>query len=386
MDESSSTFQTKSVASGRTQWHRILGTLFELLLTRLGIIVQSEVQVMSEPPRVDIVLLRRQSGQWTEEQLHLLCDGLRNTLASHLLIEFKYVESFSEEALLQALGYSYFYCVAQGLAENDVQTFVMVAQTPRRQILQRFGYETSELPGVYHSRQPLASKVQLIVLNQLPLLPHNAFVQCFASQRRIYQSAFERIQQFGVEQLSESLWELVAGLRTQRATKGGGMSKKVETETITAETLMKIGKETRKFILATLSREDQKMILAQMRLEDRLAGLAPEDRLAGLGPEERLAGLAPEEVEQLVEKVLVEKRLAGLAAEEMEQLVEKVPAEKRVIGLAPEERLAGLAPEEMEQIAEKVPPEKRLVGLTKEEMQKLLAKIETFLQQQSADK
>ena len=132
------------------------------------------------------------------------------------------------------------------------------------------------------------------------------------------------------------------------------MSKQAETEVVTAETLMKIGKETRKFILATLSREDQKKVVAQMRPEDRLAGLAPEDRLAGLAPEDRLAGLAPEEVEQLVEKVPVEKRLAGLA------------------------------PEEIEQIAEKVPPEKRLVGLTREEMQKLLAQIEAFLQQPGA--
>ena len=59
MNESSSEFGSGKVPSGRTQWHRILGALLELLLTRLGIIVQSEVQVMSDPPKVDIVLLSR---------------------------------------------------------------------------------------------------------------------------------------------------------------------------------------------------------------------------------------------------------------------------------------------------------------------------------------
>ncbi len=59
MNESSSEFASGKAPSGRTQWHRILGALLELLLTRLGIIVQSEVQVMSDPPKVDIVLLRR---------------------------------------------------------------------------------------------------------------------------------------------------------------------------------------------------------------------------------------------------------------------------------------------------------------------------------------
>lgn len=51
----------------RTQWHRILGALLEMLLTRFGIIVQTEVQVMSDPPKVDILLLRREGDEWTAE-------------------------------------------------------------------------------------------------------------------------------------------------------------------------------------------------------------------------------------------------------------------------------------------------------------------------------
>ncbi len=56
--------------------------------------------------------------------------------------------------------------------------------------------------------------------------------------------------------------------------------------------------------------------------EERLSGLAPEQRLAGLAPEQRLAGLAPQE------------RLAGLAPEQ------------RLAGLAPEQRLTDLSPEQ----------------------------------------
>ncbi len=118
MDEASSNSPKSNL---RTQWHRILGTLLELLLTRLGIIVQSEVQVMSDPPKVDILLLRRESAGWTDEQLPLLCDGLRDTNANHLLIEFKYSESLSADALLQALGYQYFYRQAQRLNESELQ-------------------------------------------------------------------------------------------------------------------------------------------------------------------------------------------------------------------------------------------------------------------------
>lgn len=276
----------------RTQWHRILGAFLELLLTGVGIVVQSEVQVMSDPPKVDILLLRRDGSHWTAEQLRWLSDGLQNTLARYLLIEFKYVESLSEDALLQALAYYYFFRTVQGLSESEIQTFVMVARTPRTTLLERYGYvANSDLPGVYRSQQSLVSKVQLIVLNQLRPSDHNAFVQCFASRRRVYLSAFERIQQFGHEQLAESLWEMVAGLRSQRDQKGGMTMENKPQEGLTAEKLIQIGKEARKFVLATAS------------TEERLAGLAPEERLAGLAPEERLAGLAPEEMARLMEQI-----------------------------------------------------------------------------------
>lgn len=46
----------------KTQWHRLLGKHLELLLTPVGITVQTEPQVMSEPPKVDILLLRREGN------------------------------------------------------------------------------------------------------------------------------------------------------------------------------------------------------------------------------------------------------------------------------------------------------------------------------------
>ena len=121
-------------------------------------------------------------------------------------------------------------------------------------MLNQYGYEASEMSGVYRSQQPLLDRVQVIVLNQLQFTPHNAFVQCFASQRRVYRNAFERIQEFGQEQLSDHLWELVAGLRNQRDRKESEMTKVInkKEEVLTAEKLMQIGRETRKFVLATL--------------------------------------------------------------------------------------------------------------------------------------
>ncbi len=172
----------------------------------------------------------------------------------------------------------------------------MVAQTPRKRVLRQYGYEPSVVSGVYRNQQPLLDRVQVIVLNQLQPTPHNAFVQCFASQRRVYQSAFERIQKFGQEQLSDHLWELVAGLRNQRDQKESDMAKVKQAtakqeEVLTAEKLMQIGRETRKFVLAT------------MPPEQLLAGLALKDRLAGLVPKEQLAALTLEDVAKLMEQI-----------------------------------------------------------------------------------
>jgi len=290
----------------RTPWHRILAKLLELLLTPLGITVQTELPVMSEPPKVDILLVRRSGKRWTEQQLRLLCDGLRHTLAATLIIEFKFSESLTVEALRQALGYDYFYRMAQRLAESEVATFVMVARTPRSEVLEGLGYEVGETPGVYRTHQPVLARVQIIVLNQLRPEAHNFFVQQFASQRRVRRAAFDELQQMGEEQLSDAVMELVFGLRGKFEVQEGEMGKVKEhreEEVITPESLMKLGREIRKMVVATMKPEERLAVIAAMKPEDRLAGLAPEDRLAGLAPKERLAGLTPEELTELMQEI-----------------------------------------------------------------------------------
>ena len=80
---------------------------------------------------------------------------------------------------------------------------------------------------------------------------------------------------------------------------------------VTVESLLALGEEMRKQVVASASVEER---LAGLEPEERLAGLAPEERLAGLAPEERLAGLEPEE------------RLAGLAPEELRLLLKQIEA------------------------------------------------------------
>lgn len=275
----------------RTQWHRLLGAMLEMLLTPVGITVQTEVQVISDPPKADVLLLRRKGARWTPSQLRLLCDGLRNSQAGQQLLEFKFTESLNGVCLQQAVGYDYFYRQSQQVEAKAIQTSVISARTPRAAVLRQYGYVETETPGIYRSSYPLLDQVQVIVLNQLRPDEHNLFLQCFASQRRVRENAFARLQSLDWYDLGESLWEFVIGLHERINLKGDNMAEVVTSEGLTPERIMAIGKRVRQSLLATLTPEE------------RLAGLAPRERLEGLAPRERLEGLAPAELSELVKEI-----------------------------------------------------------------------------------
>ena len=61
----------------------------EYVLTPVGIEVSTNVDVMGNPPEGDMLLLRRHGRHWSEEQKARLPDGIRDSDAGHILIEFK---------------------------------------------------------------------------------------------------------------------------------------------------------------------------------------------------------------------------------------------------------------------------------------------------------
>ena len=199
----------------KTRWHRLLGALLEQVLSPVGVSVQCDVPIMSNPPEADILLLRRETRQWTEEQRLRLPDGVRDSTASHILLEFKYTESMNESALIQTLAYDFFYKRAQHLSAKNVQSYLLSAKTPKATTLQQFGYKATQYAGVYHSTMPTLSYIQLIILNELSNEVHNAWIKCFASRLPEKKKAFNQLQTSGlklatikVEQFLTGLWEL----------------------------------------------------------------------------------------------------------------------------------------------------------------------------------
>jgi hypothetical protein len=323
----------------RSLRHQLLGKLLEIVLTPVAVIVESEVQVMSAPPKVDVLLLRRQGRQWSEEQRQRLPDGVRDRKARHHLLECKFSESVNETALQQALSYDYFYRQTHQLKAGELQTYVVSARTPRTALMDRFGYHMVEQPGVYVTGQPMLDRVVLLALNQLRDVPHNEFLRLFASRQVVRRQTIEVVARQPMANWPESFWALLFGLQRIYQLEETAMNREM-----TVEDVMEIGAELRRRAIVSASLDE----LSDELRKQAIANATPEERLAGLAAEERLAGLAAEE------------RLAGLAAEE------------RLAGLAAEERLAGLTPEE------------RLAGLTSDEMNALMKQIESLISKQPA--
>jgi hypothetical protein len=252
----------------RTRWHRLLGGLLEALLAPVDISVETEVRVLAEPPRADILLLRRGAGKAGEAQRERLADGLRDTAASHLLLELKYREGIGEEAFVQLLGYDHFYRRHRGLKRSAVASFLVSSRTPQSDLLARPGYRVGNAPGVYATDCPLAAPIRVILLNELAPLPHNAPLKCFASRREEQRRSFEVLRGSRLLKGSLTLERLVYGLWRL-------MMKTVpEIDELTPEYVMQVGAE---WIDALLDAVPPEELRKHLTVEERLAGLTEEE-------------------------------------------------------------------------------------------------------------
>ena len=175
----------------KTCWHCLLARALKELLGPLDIQVLTEVPVVPDPPKADIILLRREGVTWTKEQSDCLADGLRDTDAEVLLVEFKYTESMTDDAFGKLFVYDFLYRESEGLKRSQLQSFLVSAKTPGTDILARYGFEPTGRNGVYTSEMPIVGTMQVILLNELDDQPHNAVLKCFSSRQK------EKVKAFG---------------------------------------------------------------------------------------------------------------------------------------------------------------------------------------------
>ena len=310
--------------SGRVQWHQLFGAILVELLRPIGVEIYTEFNLAPSPPIGDILILRPGEGGWTKKQLAHLPDGVRQSRARHILLEFKYTESLNLLILLQAIMSYALYCRANELTGKDVAFFVILSRQPRLDVLRHFGYQPTRIAGLYQSEQPTLQDISLILLNELSPTQYNAFIKCFASQRKQKKAAFEQIRQTPFIEISQELQWLLTGLLNRLLADGGNM---MENDVITVEKVKQMG---------------------QLLSEAWLNSLPPQKRLAGLSPAELLTVVPPTE---LLASLPPAERMAGL------------PPAERMAGLPPAERVAGL------------PLADRLIGFSQAEIEAYLAQL-----------
>ena len=278
----------------RTNWHRLFETINQMALTDVGLNTHTEFRLMSESPVVDLLLLRT-SIEWTAAQQARTPDGIRHSHARHILGDLKKTESLNKRILLKTLAYDTIYKSVQGLKDEQVQTFLLSAKTPRRAFFTKFEYEPTEHAGVYHSRNEAFCYVDIIVLNQLSDEPHNMFVKCFASREKEARKAFELFLQADWKIYPTELVWYMYGLyeRWEKMLPKGGSQMENTLDIATPEEILLAGRERHQRFLQRLPAEDRIVMV----------GLSPFDRVAGLSLEERVAGLPLDELKAYVERL-----------------------------------------------------------------------------------
>ena len=272
------TARDSETKSAKTPWHRWLSDMFKVSLTPLELEVETDFPVMREPPEADVVIIRRHHPRWTEAQTERLPDGIRDTAATHVILEFKYSESVNEEVICQAAGYYKFYKNHRELKPHELQCFLLSSKTPSASTLSTLGYEPAGQSGIYRSNFPVCRLMPLISLNDLPNERHNVLIKLFASKKREIMAATEKLRQH-MKYLPEYLTDYIKDFITNVFTGGEEM----DWLNLTPEDRAVMKKRWLEALHSSFSPEE---IMSMFTSEDRLKGMRPEDRLKGMRPEE----------------------------------------------------------------------------------------------------
>ena len=289
--------EKKSKSTKNEQWHRWFGDLFKISLTPLGIDVKTDFPVMTDPPKADVVIIHKNKKDWTHEQLQFLPDGIRNSKAEHIILEFKYTQSINEDAFFQTAGYRIFYKFSHKLKNENIQTFLISSKTPEQATLKEYGYTLEEPRGVFTSQYPLLKRIPLISLNDIENKPYNALIKLFASKKKARIAAIAALGSL-IKFMPSKLKSYI--LSFHKLLFGTGGDEMDCQEELTSEELTEVSRIFDKFVLAILPPEE---ILANFKPEQRMKGLKPEQRLKGLKPEQRLKGLKPEQIKAYLKKI-----------------------------------------------------------------------------------
>ncbi|MEO5332443.1 MAG: DUF4351 domain-containing protein [Magnetococcus sp. YQC-5] len=197
----------------KTCWHCLIAATLKELLEPVGIEVRTEVPVVSQSPKADIILLQRQAGR-TEEQRLLMADGLWDLDVAQILADVKVTQSLNERVFAKAYRYDDSYLEYAKLELYQLRTVIISSKTPQKALLDRCSFQPIGMNGVYENQPIFGRTLRLIVPNQLDNHARNAPLKCFASRMEERKKAFETLEMDGLPYMSEPFHAVVTGLRS----------------------------------------------------------------------------------------------------------------------------------------------------------------------------
>ena len=269
----------------------------------LGVLVSTEHSIMTDSPRVDILIIKKKSGQWTPNQLKLIPDGIRESKAKYILLEFKYSQSLSDKTFQQALGYDYFFGETYHLYRNELQTFIISSKTPQAQILKDYGYRESKIQGVYKSDIRAFKHFPLLILNNLPLTYHNALIKAFASRKAQRDSAAKLLQdkQYlniinkGVKNIIFYIFRYFFNKQKEDIT----MKKMTEEEAEKMARFIDVFVNTNLSLGEILSLHKPEDVMSHFKPEDVMSHFKPEDVIPQFNPKDIVSSLDKKQLKEV---------------------------------------------------------------------------------------
>ena len=133
-------------------------------------------------------------------------------------------------------------------------------------------------------------------LNELSNEPHNLWLKCFASRKKVKKQVFQRLEQLEVAYLTKELQWFIKGLMQLWFGRG---EENMNFE-LTPEDVSELGKQMGEIWLANLTVDER---LAGLEPKEVLSHFKPKDMLPHFKPADRLAGLEPEVIEDYLKQL-----------------------------------------------------------------------------------
>jgi hypothetical protein len=272
-------------------WHRLFGLLLTDFFFDSPFVVELEKDLSLKKQLLDVVILRRGRGKFTEP----LPDGL-SSLAAHNLITFKsHHEVLDDWALKELTGHYVNYrkqvSPAEGplLPESDFRLYAICSRYPHN-LASEAAFEGLQ-DGVYDCRRG-SDVIRVIVAGQLPRTEPNAMLHLFSAAPDPFEYGARHYRQRSADS-SSLLRELVSSYRSE------GFPMPYTMADFRRDYVLEHFPE--------LTEEEQQKALQNLSPGARLKGLSPEERLKDLTPEERLKDLSPDEIESYLRKLRAER-------------------------------------------------------------------------------